>query len=810
MRRNPHGCVGQPTQFRGPSGLASIAPPLSLAQLGTLRRRRARARRGRGRRSRPSRGVLGAEDEVDEGGVHHAQHQAGDGDAGVVEGEAEGGRDDEADPGGPLLGDDLLEALQPAGGPPDEVEDEGEDDREHQGPLRGRQHVEVGGQLAEHDRLEGAEAVVADVLEQPAQVAAALLGPGEVDEAGDQEHDHGAEAHEDGRTQPDADAEEHEGDAGQGRDQRERAADVGAPERRRVDDQDGPQQAQGHGDPAAPPDAGREQAGEDRGRRRQLGERQVAQAGETPGHRGRVAEDRVELQGGAHQHVQTEHAEHEEQHTQQRVGRPPAQEALGGDAQQRAAADEVGPERRRPPFVEGKGPGDVGERQDGEDGQAGHLHGLAAPARLLVQGAHGDDPEDQLGDHEQRGDQCHHLVAPLGLGVGLLQPLPPLDRRAPGLGALPVPPLHRVRPRDVEQGEDRRGHVDAGDEAAASGHRRFQQAGLDAGGPQGGEGQVVAAGGRVGPDHHDRVSSGVDALQQPTQELVGALQGQAALAGPLRSRGQGPVAVGPHEVGRLDQYDGVVDPGRVEGRHHLLLVQATAEGRLRVGLEQVVTDAARRHQALGVHQADDRLAGEDGLGLLVGAVRRGDDRGMGPTVAQRIAEGAHLGAEVEAVVDVVQGGQGQAEQPRVHGRAGAPGEDLLGRLPEVALADFEGQAVEVRITVGPGPGVDGRVTVAGSGPAVHRPGGEAPDGRLVEQGGQVRQVEVVGLGPTEGRHGEDEDPLGPGHGVGRRGVRQDGHQGQPGQDRQEDAPHEATAEFRTSGPGNRCKPRRPP
>ena len=101
--------------------------------------------------------------------------------------------------------------------------------------------------------------------------------------------------------------------------------------------------------PRRPPTREASEAGEDRRGGGELGERQVPEAGEPAGDGRRVAEHGVELERPAHQDVDAEQPEHQAEHGDERVGQPPAQQALRRARPAAAAEDQKRPSRRSPP-----------------------------------------------------------------------------------------------------------------------------------------------------------------------------------------------------------------------------------------------------------------------------------------------------------------------------------------------------------------------------------------------------------------------------------------------------------------------------
>jgi hypothetical protein len=119
--------------------------------------------------------------------------------------------------------------------------------------------------------------------------------------------------------------------------------------------------------------------------------------------------------------------------------------------------------------VEREQPGQVGEGQEAEHAQRGHLHHLAQVAPAAHRLEHGDGPQQEVEDDEQRAGRTHEPVAEEGGLVLLGQPRHPVVAGVVGADALEGPALHRVGPVDVEQVEDGGGDVDQRDEAGPPG-----------------------------------------------------------------------------------------------------------------------------------------------------------------------------------------------------------------------------------------------------------------------------------------------------------------------------------------------------
>ena len=101
--------------------------------------------------------------------------------------------------------------------------------------------------------------------------------------------------------------------------------------------------------------------------------------------------------------------------------------------------------------------------------------------------------------------------------------------------------------------------------------------------------------GRRRSHHDDRVALRVDVVEQPADELVGVAQrvGPQALALLVGREAAG--QVGPHEIGPLHQHDRPIGPRLAEGIEHLVGIEADAERRAAVGLQQVAVDPPSRH-----------------------------------------------------------------------------------------------------------------------------------------------------------------------------------------------------------------------
>ena len=237
--------------------------------------------------------------------------------------------------------------------------------------------------------------------------------------------------------------------------------------------------------------------------------------------------------------------------------------------------------------MEGDQAGKVGGRQVGEHGQRREGDGPAGPAGAAVEGEGRSDPEHRLQhDEGQRHGRDHPIPVAGGL-VELVEVVGPFDARGrPPLGPLEAPALHRVGLVHVDEVEDRRCDVHQGHQARAAGAGRLQQAGFDAGRPEGRHGELRPTGAVVGRHHEHGVAVRIDRREQRGDERVGVAQRGAPHRHLLVGRGGWSVPVGPHQVRALDEHDAARPPTTPRTRRGPKGWVADAERRLGIVLEE--------------------------------------------------------------------------------------------------------------------------------------------------------------------------------------------------------------------------------
>ena len=148
---------------------------------------------------------------------------------------------------------------------------------------------------------------------------------------------------------------------------------------------------------------------------------------------------------------------------------------------------------------------------------------------------------------------------------------------------------------DADEVEDRRRDVDQGDDARRGGWRPTRAGRRARRRPEAGERQVDRRRPR-GTDRRRgrRPCVGSTRAEDLAHERVGVTERGQPHRLLLRAAGQRAIAIRTREVGALDEHHAALLPGRTERRHHGIGIEADAEGRRRIVLEQ-----AARHRPAG-------------------------------------------------------------------------------------------------------------------------------------------------------------------------------------------------------------------
>ncbi len=172
-------------------------------------------------------------------------------------------------------------------------------------------------------------------------------------------------------------------------------------------------------------------------------------------------------------------------------------------------------------------------------------------------------------------------------------------------GGLHLPAFHRLRSVEPVEVQDRRRDVDHVDEAVFARRRGAQQARREPRRLHRDRRERRALLRRRGTHDDDRVTFRVDVAEEAADERVGVAQRLRSQPRALFVGCETTREVGAHEIGPLDEHDGAAGPRLAERVEHLVGIEAEAERRAGVGLEEISVDPPSRHPSLLCHQRRD-------------------------------------------------------------------------------------------------------------------------------------------------------------------------------------------------------------
>ena len=250
--------------------------------------------------------------------------------------------------------------------------------------------------LRAHDRLEGAEPLVADRLDEPPEVRAPVGGPAEVDEreGADRRHRRATPTGSTVRHREPLAEHPRGGDPDRGH-QRQHAADVGPPDRHAVDEHRDHEHAEARRRwrRRRPASRREQEPAQQEGGPGVLAVGEVAHPGEAPADRRRVAEHGVELERRADEHVDREQAE----------DRRPGRGAAGRGGAPRPMAPATQRRSRPPPRTRRPSTRRAGARRGSRSAGRGRWRGGRRASSSAAQRDHAARPRGRRRRRATRG-----------------------------------------------------------------------------------------------------------------------------------------------------------------------------------------------------------------------------------------------------------------------------------------------------------------------------------------------------------------------------------------------------------------------
>ena len=253
----------------------------------------------------------------------------------------------------------------------------------------------------------------------------------------------------------------------------------------------------------------------------------------------------------------------------------------------------------------------------------------------------------------------------------------------------------------------------------------------------------------------------VDLVEQPADERVGVAERSGSEPRALLVGCETTREIGAHEIRPFHEHDRAASPRPAERVEHLVGIEAQAERRAGVRLQEIRVDAPSRHLPSVCHQRRDRtppVRRHPVLGCArIRAVAVGDHGPRDARLRQLVTEQADLRA-VELAVVLVDHVVDRHVHETVAGRDAGSGREHAARAvaPEV-LVDAEALACGLPAGRRARAGTERHVVAADGARPDDAVGDQPTDRGCREQPVEVRQVDALEVGPLHVRERDHED-----------------------------------------------------